>query len=52
MASTKDVLDHHLKCFDEVTSRASYLIMRRVPSCSRQMDRCKPLKNRSQEKRY
>ena len=39
MASTKDVLDHHLKCFGEGDLRASYLTMRRVPSCSRRTDR-------------
>jgi hypothetical protein len=37
MASTKEVIDNHLKCFGE--GDLSYRTMRLVPSCSRRTDR-------------
>jgi hypothetical protein len=39
MTSTKDVLDHHIKCFGVGDLTGSSLTMRRVPSCSRRTDR-------------
>jgi hypothetical protein len=35
MASTKDVIDHHLKCFGEGDLKGTCLITPRMPSCSR-----------------